>query len=66
MNHVMYADDICMMHTSPAALQELINIHVCQDFSVRNDLSFNSSKSYCMVFKPKSYKLSCPLLYMDS
>ena len=35
-------------------------------FSVRNDLSFNSSKSYCMVFKPKSYKLSCPLLYMDS
>ena len=62
----MYADDICMMPPSPAALQELINIHVCQDFSVRNDLSFNSSKSYCMVFKPKSYKLSCPLLYMDS
>ena len=64
MNHVMYADDICLMAPSPAALQELINI--CYDFSVRNDLSFNSSKSYCMVFKPKSYKLSCPLLYMDS
>ena len=64
MNHVMYADDICFMAPSPAALQELINI--CYDFSVRNDLSFNSSKSYCMVFKPKSYKLSCPLLYMDS
>ena len=51
------------MAPSPAALQELINIY--NDFSVRNDLSFNSSKSYCMVFKPKSYKL-CPLLYMDS
>ena len=49
MNHVMYADDICFM--AFAALQELINI--CYDFSVRNDLSFNSSKSYCMVFKPK-------------
>ena len=32
MNHVMYADDICFMALSPAALQELINI--CYDFSV--------------------------------
>ena len=47
MNHVMYADDICLMAPSPAALQELINI--CYDFSVRNDLYFNSFKSYCMV-----------------
>ena len=54
MNHVMYADDNCLMAPSPAALQELINIGY--DFSVRNNLSF----------KPKSYKLSCPLLYMDS
>ena len=64
MNHVMYADDISLMAPSPAALQELIDI--CYDFSVQNDLSFNSSKSYCMVFKPKSYKLSCPRLYMDN
>ena len=62
MNYVMYADDICLMAPSPAAFQELINI--CYDFSVRNDLSFKPSKSYCMAFKPKSYKLSCPLLYM--
>ena len=52
------------MAPNPAALQELIDI--CYDFSVQNDLSFNSSKSYCMVFKPKSYKLSCPRLYMDN
>ena len=64
MNHVMYTDDISLMAPILAALQELINI--CFEFSVRNDLSFNSSKSYCMVFKPKSYKLSCPLLYMDN
>ena len=37
MNHVMYADDICLMAPSPAALQELIDI--CYDFSVQNDLS---------------------------
>ena len=60
----MYVDDICLMAPSPAALQELIDI--CYDFSVQNDLSFNSSKSYCMVFKPKSYKLSCLRLYMDN
>ena len=47
-NHVMYADDICLMTSSPAALQKLINI--CYDFSVQNKLSFNSSKLFCMVF----------------
>ena len=26
-NHVMYADDICLMAPSPAALQKLINIY---------------------------------------
>ena len=39
---------------------------ICYDFSVQNDLSFNSSKSLCMLFKPKSHKLSCPILYMDN
>ena len=34
MNHVMYADDICLMAPSPAALQELIDIYY--DFSVQN------------------------------
>ena len=61
MNHVMYADDICLMTPSPAALQELIDM--CYYFSVQNYLSFNSSKWYCiicMVFKPKSYELSVP------
>ena len=47
MNHVMYADDICLMAPSPASLQELIDI--CYDLSIQNDLSFNSSKSYYMV-----------------
>ena len=28
MNHVMYADDICLMAPSPASLQELIDMYV--------------------------------------
>ena len=49
----MYADDICLIAPSPAVFQELIDI--CYDFSVQNDLPFNSSKSYCMVFKPSCH-----------
>ena len=63
-NHVMYADDICLMAPSPAALQKLINI--CYDVGLRNNLTFNSSKSFCMVFKPRLYKLSCPTFYMNN
>ena len=63
-NHVMYADDICLMAPSPAALQKLINN--CYDYSRQNNISFNSSKSFCMVFKPRLYKLSSPSLYMST
>ena len=59
-NHVMYVDDICLMAPSPAALQKLINIGY--DFSVQNTLSFNSSKTYCMVFKPRLYSLNYRVL----
>ena len=63
-NHIMYADEICLMAPSPAALQKLINI--CYDFSLHNNPTFNSSKSFCMVFKLRLYKLSCPTFYTDS
>ena len=53
-NHVMYADDICLMAPSPAALQKLINI--CYDFSLQNNLTFNSSKSFCMVLDYINYR----------
>ena len=55
---------LCLMAPSPAALQKLINI--CYDFSQQNNLTFNSSKSFCMVFKPRLYKLSCPTFYMNN
>ena len=61
---VMYADDICLMAPSPGAFQKLINI--CYDFSLQNNLAFNSSKSCCMVFKARLYKLLCPTFYMNN
>ena len=63
-NHVMYADDICLMAPSPEALQKLINN--CYDFSLQSNLTFNSSKSFCMAFKPRLYKLSCPTFFMNN
>ena len=62
-NLVMHADDICLMELSPGALQKLIHIYF--DFSMQNNLSYNVSKSFCMLFKPILYKLSCPSLYMS-
>ena len=54
-NHVMYADEICLklLAPSPAALQKITNI--CYDFRIQNSLSFNSTKSFCMVVKPRLY-----------
>ena len=64
LNHLFYADDLCLMAPSPAALQVLINI--CSLFSAQHDLVFNPNKSMCMVIKPHKYKLNCPSLYIDN
>ena len=53
-NHVFYADDLCLMAPCAIALQELINI--CCLYSIEIDLNFNATKSYCMIFTPRNYK----------
>ena len=73
-NHVFYADDLCIMSASPAGLHTLIDI--CYNYSVQNSLTFNPTKSVCVVFKPKKFKLymycppmvlnAAPLPYVDS
>ena len=63
MNHVMYADDICLLAPSAIGLQRLLD--VCFDFSIINDIMFNPIKSVCVVFKSKSNKLYCPTVSLD-
>ena len=63
MNHVMYADDICLLSPSAIGLQRMLD--VCFDFSVRNDIRFNPIKSVCVVFIPKSSKLFCTNVRRD-
>ena len=42
-NHVMYADDICLL--APSALGLLKLLEMCYGFSQDNDIIFNSLKS---------------------
>ena len=57
MNHVIYAEYICLLVPSAIGLQRMLD--VCFDFSIRN-IKFNPIKSLCVVFKPISSKLYCP------
>ena len=63
-NHVFYADYLCLMTPCAIALQELIN--VCYQYSNEIDLNFNATKSFCVAFTPKHYKLLLPSLFMNS
>ena len=46
-NHVMYADDICLLAPSALGLQKLLEM--CYGFSQDNDIIFNSLKSVYVV-----------------
>ena len=46
------------------ALQELIN--VCYYYSSEINLNFNATKSFCLAFTPKYYKLLFPSFFMNS
>ena len=51
LNHLIYADDVCLISLSAHAMQEMINI--CQTFANSHDLLFNSTKTMSMCFVSK-------------
>ena len=59
-NHLFYADDLCILAPTDMALQQLVN--VCYDYGSNHDIVFNAKKSFCIVFKPKRFKLTCPVV----
>ena len=42
MNHLMYADNICLLAPTDIAMQQLLDI--CNDYGVANDITFNPLK----------------------
>ena len=54
-NHVMYADDICLLAPTASAMQYLLD--ACYEYGTDNDILFNPIKSVCTVLKLKAYIL---------
>lgn len=64
-NHLMYADDACLIAPSPGALQKMLNI--CQEFAIDNSIVYNEKKTKLMCFKPKSLSdLYVPNIYLNN
>ena len=62
-NHLFYADDLCIFSPSSQGLQRLLN--VCFECGSDLDILFNETKCKIMVFKSKSYrKCNIPIFYM--
>jgi len=53
-NHLMFADDICVFSPSISRLQCLLNI--CGDYAAEHDITFNCNKTIGVLFCPKKYK----------
>ena len=53
-NHLMFADDICVFSPSISGLQCLLNI--CGDYAAEHEIIFNRNKTIGVLFCPKKYK----------
>ena len=62
-DHVIYADDICLLAPSAIGLQQILEL--CFNFSICNDIIFNPVKFVCVAFQPKKSKLLCPNVTLD-
>jgi len=61
LNHLMFADDICVFCPSIRRLQRILD--ACQAYAESHGMIFNCNKTVCMAFKAKSAKSTVtPLL----
>ena len=60
-NHLSYADDLCLICLSSAGMQKLLN--VCSNYATEHSLSYNANKSYSLCFKATTIKFESPTLY---
>ena len=64
LNHISYADDLCLLSISSAGMQRLLNI--CEEYGVDHDLIYNSTKSMCMCFKTNNLSKHDPLFNLNN
>ena len=63
LNHILYADDLCIISAGPAGLQSILNI--CDNIPLITILFLTEKKSLCIVFKSDRYKLQSPDILLD-
>ena len=56
LNHIMFADDICVFSPSLLGVQDLLN--VCHMYAMSHHIDFNHRKSFGMTLALKSFTLS--------
>ena len=57
-NHLIFADDICVFSPSISGLQCLLNI--CGGYAAEHEITFNCNKTIGVLFFPKKYKQPAP------
>ena len=62
-NHLCYADDLCLISVSSSGMQHLLNI--CKEYEFTHKLLYNGSKSSALCFKKNTLKVSSPSFYLD-
>ena len=62
-NHLCYADDICLISLSSAGMQQLL--YICDTYAKEYDLLYNGSKSYSLCFKPKCSIFNRPVFTLN-
>ena len=60
-NHLSYADDLCLICFSSAGMQKLLN--VCLNCATEHSLSYNANKWNSLCFKVTTIKFEIPTLY---
>ena len=54
-NHLCYADDLCLISLSFNWMQQLL--HSCNEYAAEHQLIYNGSKSFSLCFKRKDLKI---------
>ena len=62
-NHLCYADDLCLISLSSSGMQQLL--HICNEYAAEHQLIYNGSKSFSLCFKRKDLKISSPIFFLD-
>ena len=62
-NHLCYADDLCLISLSSSGMQHLLNI--CKEYAFTHKLLYNGSKSFALYFKKNTLKVDSSSFYLN-